>query len=65
VNAAGVELVVVAAAGDRVVTRANCARIAALGGGRCVEDSEGRDHLWVMTAPARLRHFLDAFVPVR
>lgn len=60
VRAAGVELLVVASRGDRVSTPELCRRLAALGGGRYVEDETGRDHLWVLTDPERLRRFLDA-----
>ena len=49
----------VASRGDRVATPAMCRRLSALGGGRYVEDEAGRDHLWVMTAPERLRLFLE------
>ena len=55
---AGVELLVVAAAGDRVATPDLCRRLAALGGGRCVVDDGARDHLWVLTSPERLLPFL-------
>ena len=58
-RAAGVALVVVASNGDRVSTPAMCRRLAGLGGGRYVEDREGRDHLWVMTSPERMRQVLE------
>jgi pimeloyl-ACP methyl ester carboxylesterase len=56
---AGVDLRVVAGRGDRVSTPELCGRLAALGGGRCVVDEDGRDHLWVLTQPERLRSHLD------
>jgi pimeloyl-ACP methyl ester carboxylesterase len=58
VRAAGTELLVVGARGDRVAEPEACRRIAELGGGRYVEDAAGRDHLWVMTDPCRLAAFL-------
>jgi pimeloyl-ACP methyl ester carboxylesterase len=59
VDAAGIRLDVIGAAGDRVAVPRACRRLAELGGGRYLEDAGGRDHLWVLTEPRRLARYLD------